>query len=272
MPKIVRAKKPSVTPPPAPPAPPRITAPRVPPEIRNKSKVLLTVADGKIDWQNMTPESRRQFEQMFSDPKFLAQFGLSAKKMGWQPDQVKHIYDGLGMLNQTIAALFLRWPAAAVQVLGFTNEEKDLLAEPTAELANRYSTEFLQRHQALAVWGACFMGVMQSKMMKAGTIAKQEQARELEKKKAAAGIAPAPTGKTPRSPLAETADRLRHTAEKLRQTAEEIPRTRVIATASPAPPPPTNGEAIGISLEDLPDPAGLAGELSLEDEIAGPIA
>lgn len=261
MPKIVRSKKtPSPGPSPAPaPAPPRVTGPRVPPEVRNRTKVLLTVADGKIDWQAMTPDSRRQFEEMFKDPKFLAQFGLSAKKTGWQPDQVKHIYDGLGMLNQTIAALFLRWPAAAVAVLGFTNEEKDLLAEPTAELANRYSTEFLQKHQALAIWGACFMSVMQAKMLQASTIAREDRDRKLKairdqgKAGLARDVASTPPASTPPASVAS--------------------RTRIVVQGPPA----GNGHAspsdVAMSLEDLPDPLEVAQAPGVPtvDDIAGPI-
>lgn len=176
--KITRGKKTAAAPAaPAPAVTPK--APTAPPSSRNKTRVLLTVLDGKIDWQKMTPESRKQFEALFQDPTFLQQFGLSAKSSEWDPETIKHMYGGLGAFYQMIGAILLRMPPRAIEALGFTNAEKDALAEPTAKMADEYSGEFLKKHQALATWGIVFAAINGAKIKTALTIAEEERAKNL---------------------------------------------------------------------------------------------
>src|SRR5438105_4967721 len=45
---------------------------------KNGIRVLLSVIDGKIDWEGMTSESRKQFEKLLANPEFLKHVGLAA--------------------------------------------------------------------------------------------------------------------------------------------------------------------------------------------------
>jgi hypothetical protein len=156
---------------------PIITPPKAPASSRNKTRVLLTVLDGKIEWSKMTPESRKQFEEMFANPEFLRQFGLSMKSSEWDPETIKHLYDGLGMFYQTIGRVMLQLPPRAIESLGFTSAEKDALAEPTAKMADEYSGEFLKKHQSLVVWLGVFSAINGIKIKTALAIAAEERAR-----------------------------------------------------------------------------------------------
>lgn len=278
MAKILRSKKstPPVADPPAPrpPAAPRITPPAPPANVRDKKRVLLTTIDGRIDWQGMSPESRRQFEELFRDPKFLAQFGASLSKVGWDPEQIKHLYDALGVMSQAIAALFLRWPPEAVAVLGYTKNEKDMLAEPTAAVANEYSGKWIQEHQSLAVWGGLFFSIVQAKFMHGAALAKRAAIAR------APGRRPVAVGSPPTQPAAPAPAAAPGRASEGVRMSEK----RVIIPSEPAggageslddPIPPTNGHATvipesaveGSSLEEMPEPAEMPA--SLDDDMPG---
>lgn len=200
--KIKRGKKPTTEPAPA----PAVFPPRTPkpiPSSRTKTRVLLSVEDGKIDWKALTPESRRQFEELFKNPEFLAQFGIKpGARGGFDPEQVKYIYDAIGTAYQTIAALALRWPKAACDQLVYTADEKNILAGPTANLANQYVGAFLAKHQALLIWGSIFLAITQAKIARASAIAKadsvhQKLTREGRIAKAPPSPAPAPVPAAP---------------------------------------------------------------------------
>lgn len=170
--KIKRGKTPT------PAAAPPITPPTAPPSSKTRTRVLLSVLDGKIDWQKMTPESRKQFEEMFRNPEFLKQFGLSQKSSEWDPEQIKELYGGLGLFYQMIGKIMLRFPPRAIEALGFSEAEKNTLAEPTAKLADEYSSEFFKKHQSLVIWLSLFASVHAMKFKTAFTIAAEDMAKQ----------------------------------------------------------------------------------------------
>jgi len=180
--------------------------PRAPSSSKTRNKVLLSVADGKIEWEKMSPESRKQFEEMFQNPEFLAAFGLTGKSAAFDPEQMKFIYDAVGTGYQAIVAMFLRWPPEALRLLAYTPDQKNILAEPTAKLANKFAPAFLMKHQELLVWGAVFGSVTQANFLQASA-----KAKELEKlkQKPVSGLrvvapapasSPAPTFEVPFAP------------------------------------------------------------------------
>src|SRR5258708_33780341 len=128
--KILRGKVPPKggTPPKTTAAPPTpIIPPRAPASAKNKTRVLLTVTDGKIEWDKMTAESRKQFEAMFANPEFLKAFGLISKSSEWDSEQVKQLYDGLGMLYQNLDRLVLQLPTHAITIVGCPKAAKKVL-------------------------------------------------------------------------------------------------------------------------------------------------
>ena len=214
------------------PAPTPIKPPTAPPSSRNKTRVLLTVLDGKIDWAKMTPESRKQFEELFANPEFLKQFGLSQKSSEWDPEQVKHLYDGLGSMYQMLGKYVLQLPPRAIEVLGFSTAEKDALAEPTAKMADEYSGEFVKKHQSLFVWGAIFAAINGAKVKAALTIAAEERA------KLAPGKSQRPRPQVITAPTATP-----------RPTPPPVPEIVPVAPA-----PKEESGPVGPSLEETPTP------------------
>ena len=239
--KITRGKtpsKPAGAPAPAS-APTLIKPPTAPASSRNKTRVLLTVLDGKIEWGKITPESRKQFEALFADPEFLKQFGLSQKSSDWDPDQVKHLYDGLGQMYQMLGKYVLALPPRAIEVLGFSAAEKDALAEPTAKMADEYSGEFVKKHQSLFVWAAIFAAINGAKIKAAITNANEERARSIpprpgQRPRVVSASTPRPTPAPDPVPPASRA-------------ADPVPE---IMPATPAP----VREPLGESLEAAPIP------------------
>jgi hypothetical protein len=155
-----------------------LVPPRAPSSAKNKSKVLLTVLDGKIAWDKMTAESRKAFEDLFRDPDFLSQFGLTGKEKMFDPEQIKLLYDGISTIYHSVIGFFLRWPEPALKMLAYTDEQKAALATPTANLANKFAPAFLQKHQELLVWGAIFGAITQKNFLAAQTEAKKLMAKQ----------------------------------------------------------------------------------------------
>ncbi len=185
--KIKRGLAPSDPPPNPDPAPsgggptPRVrplVAPRSPSSAKNKTKVLLSVLDGKIEWEKMTSESRKQFEELFRDSEFLSQFGLTGKEKMFDPEQIKLLYDGISAIYHQVIAFFLRWPEPALKMLAYSDDQKQMLAQPTANLANKFAPSFLKNHQELIVWGAIFGSITQKNFMEASSKAKEMMAKQ----------------------------------------------------------------------------------------------
>jgi hypothetical protein len=172
-----------------------LVPPRAPSASKTKNKVLLSVLDGKIEWEKMTAESRKQFEDLFHNPEFLKQFGLTGKEKMLEPEQIKALYDGISTVYQQVCAFFLRWPAGALKLLAYTDEQKQILAGPTANLVNRFAPAFLVQHQEILVWGAVFGAVTQKNFMAASG-----EAKKLAAQKPAAAIPGAPAGGPVRVP------------------------------------------------------------------------
>jgi hypothetical protein len=150
-----------------------LVPPRAPSSAKNKSKVLLSVLDGKIEWEKMTAESRKSFEDLFKDKEFLSQFGLTGKEKLFDPKQIKQLYDGISMMYRTVVGFMLRWPEGALKMLSYTDEQKEMLAEPTAKLANKFAPAFLVQHQELIIWFSLFGFITQKNFLEASTEAKK---------------------------------------------------------------------------------------------------
>lgn len=140
----------------------------------------------------MDATARKQIEELFRNPEFLKQFGLPAKSQ-FDPKQCKALYDGMSMVYKTVCGLFLRWPDAALAVIGYTPEQKEMLAEPTARLLDRLAPKLLQQNSEIVMWLMIFGAVTQANFLKAAAIAKEVQ----EKKRPAQIPAPRATASGP---------------------------------------------------------------------------
>lgn len=205
-----------------------LVAPRAPSSAKNKTRILLQVLDGKIEWEKMDAAARKQFQDLFQDREFLAQFGLTGREKLFDPAQVKYLYDAISTLYRTVVGIFLRWPEPALKLLAYTPEQKETLAEPTANLANRFAPAFLQKHQELIVWGAIFGAITQQNFQAATA-----KANELMQKPA-----PAPGPPGPRA---------------------------VVAIPAPTPTAPASRPAPVVEVPFMPPPSMVGGEIeSLE--------
>jgi len=195
MTRIIRPKTDAGPVPPAPGATPEpspearrrpLVPPRAPSSAKTRGKVLLSVADGKIEWDKMTSESRKAFEEMFRDPDFLREFGLTGKE-NFDPEQMKAIFDGLSMVYQTAVGFFLRWPIEALRLLAYTEEQKNMLKGPTAKFADKFAPKLLRDNQELVIFFAIFSAITQKNFLAATAEVKKLEAE----KKRPPGAAPA---------------------------------------------------------------------------------
>ena len=162
------APAPSPQPSPAPSATVRpLVPPRAPKSAKNSARVLMSVLDGKIEWEKMTAEARKSFQDLFKDKEFLSQFGLTGKEQIFEPEQMKALYDGISMMYQTVVGMVLRWPPEALKLLAYSADQKEMLAKPTAKLASKLAPAILVKHQELFIWGSLFASITQANFLKA---------------------------------------------------------------------------------------------------------
>jgi len=93
------------------------------------------------------------------------------------------------MVYQTVIGMLLRWPTEALRLLAYTDEQKDMLAEPTARLADRFAPRILQNNQELIIWGSIFAAVTQKNFMTASAEAKKKM-QEKNNQRGAPGAGP----------------------------------------------------------------------------------
>lgn len=173
--------------------------PRAPSSSKWKNKVILSTLDGKIEWDKMTPDARKAFEELFADPKFLTQFGVTKKEGAFDPEQMKALYDGISVMYQTVVGFLLRWPAPILKMLAYTEEQKNMLAKPTADLVNRFAPMLVMENKELLIFLAVFGSITQKNFMAATTELKKLVA---ENKRGAPGAAatPARVDEPPKNP------------------------------------------------------------------------
>lgn len=176
-----------------------LVPPRAPSSTKRQTKVLLSVADGKIEWEKMEPSARKQFEGLFSDPEFLKQFGLLPKSGdAFDPEQVKMLFDAVSTAYQTVCRFLMKWPPEALKLLAYSELQKDLLKKPTANLLNKLAPAILIKNQELMVFATVFFSVSQQNFTAARTVATEIRQRELDQKRNSAAASPhttVPTGK-----------------------------------------------------------------------------
>lgn len=173
-----------------------LVQPRAPSGTKRQTKVLLSVADGKIEWEKMAPEQRKQFEQLFKNPEFLKAFGLNPKDAEvFDPEQCSYLYDVVSMALQSVCRMLLKFPPAALKVLAYSKEQKELLSEPTANLINRLAPKLLIENQELVVFATVFFSVTQQNFSEARRIAMEDARQQLEARKVAAAASPHSTAK-----------------------------------------------------------------------------
>jgi hypothetical protein len=150
-----------------------LVPPRAPSSAKYKNKVILDTLDGKIQWDKMSAEARKSFEELFADEKFLKQFGVVKGDQAFKPEEMAQIYDGISFVYQSVAALLLRWPAAVTKLLAYDEAEKKMLGEPTANLLNRFAPKLVMENKELLIFLMVFGSVTNAKFMAASAEAKK---------------------------------------------------------------------------------------------------
>lgn len=174
-----------------------LVPPRVSANSKRQTKVLLSVTDGEIEWEKMDPAARKKFQELFSNPEFLKQFGLLPKGGDtFDPDQVKFLYDALGTAYASIFRFLKKWPPEALKLLAYTEDQKELLKEPTANLLNKLAPAVLMKNQELLIFGVMFFAQTQQNFVRATQTAALIRRAELEKARAVAAASPHATIET----------------------------------------------------------------------------
>jgi hypothetical protein len=149
------------------PGPRPLIPPRAPQSSKKKTRVLFAADDGKISWKNMTPEARKQFEELFQDSEFLKQFGLKGDVSMMTAEQAESLYDAVGMIYSTVVRFLMKWPPEALKLLAYNDEQKKALAEPTAAVLNKFAPALLMQNKELLVWGSVFLMTTQANFLQA---------------------------------------------------------------------------------------------------------
>lgn len=146
--------------------------------------------DDRIDFQSMSPESSKVFNELMHQPEVQAQFGIGPLKNGFDPEHCKQIYEALGLILMGGCKAAFKWPNEALVKLRYTEEEKEQLAKPTANVLDELAPKWLRENQSVAALVLVFGGITQNKLREAATVAAIIRQRQA-----------APPGSAPRAPI-----------------------------------------------------------------------
>jgi len=184
--KTIPAKKPSTSVPEPEPAP----APRFTPRGNNKSRLLIAVADDRIDFQNMSAESGKRLNELMHTPEVQKQFGIGVLTDRFNPEHCKRVWQGIGHILAGMGGFVFKWPASACEKMYFTESEKEELAEPTARALDEIAPAWLKENQAVAALLVVSGAIIQNKMREAAMETRRVLLERQQMVNAAAGVPP----------------------------------------------------------------------------------
>lgn len=142
----------------------------------SKNRILVAVKDERIDFQAMSPDAAKTFNELMHSPDVQAQFGIGPLTQGFDPQHCKRIYEALGLVLMGFGKMAFRWPAEALQKLQYTEEEKTELSKPTAAALDELAPKWLRENQAIAALVLVFTAMTQNKIREAAMVAAQMKA------------------------------------------------------------------------------------------------
>lgn len=116
----------------------------------SRLSVPLTGSNG-IDWEHMRESNREQVKTVIGgwlrDPKIAADFGIEKPLVEvFSADWCGSIYDAIGAVEKSFASkLFGCSQKAAEQAFTYSEQEKAVLAKPTAAVVNKYAFDWMIR-------------------------------------------------------------------------------------------------------------------------------
>src|SRR5271163_5135185 len=114
-----------------------------------RKRLLIAIADNKIDFAGMDPEATKSLNELLHNPEVQAQFSIGPMSQKFDPEQCKRLYQAIGKLMHTGARVGLNWPERAAAALEYDEQEQTELAKPTATVLDELAPKWLQENQAV---------------------------------------------------------------------------------------------------------------------------
>jgi hypothetical protein len=172
-------------------------APRFQPRGTNKQRILIAVADERIDFGAMSPDSSKRLNDLMHTAEVQKQFGIGPLSDRFDPRHCRRIYEGLGHILMGIGGFVFKWPESANEKFIFTEAEKDELAEPTAAALDEVAPMWLRENQAVSALVVVLGSILQNKMRAAALEARRVALERQERVNVAAGVPPQTTIEIP---------------------------------------------------------------------------
>lgn len=140
---------------------------------KSTGRILVPItASGIIDLARMNRDARKQLTELVRREDVQKQLGFGPPAATFDPEQCKHLYDGIGRVYNWVGKFLLKYPDKAARELMYTEDEKQELGPATATMLDSYAPAWLATHQAFAAWAVVFAGVTAPKWSRANEVAK----------------------------------------------------------------------------------------------------
>jgi hypothetical protein len=135
---------------------------------------------GAVDFEAMRSETRQRIIAALAHPDTQRAIGVreEAQNLPLGPEQTQYIYVALGEIEVQIARLLRIPEPVARRCFSYTQQEIEILSEPTARVFNRYATGWLREHSDLAMLLLILVSLHQRKLMNLRQLLQQEAQKE----------------------------------------------------------------------------------------------
>lgn len=188
--KTLSHRKPVTSVPTSTPDTPDQPAPKFTPRGSKKERLLVAIENERIDFESMSGESAKRFNELMHKPEVQHQFGIGPMTDRFDPRHCKRVWEGVGHILMGIGGFVFKWPAEACQKFEFTEAEKEELAEPTAAALDELAPKWLRENQAVAALLVVSGSILQNKMRAAALEARRIAIERQQMVNAAAGVPP----------------------------------------------------------------------------------
>ncbi len=126
-------------------------------DIPKKERLSIPLTEsGAPDWDSMKTGNRARVEQFLASHGTVAGLPNDFKESKIKPEQVVIVYDALASAIRWAGTALLKWPSELTKHIKYSDEQKEMLKQPTADLFARYSTRWMLDHQELMAWAMAF--------------------------------------------------------------------------------------------------------------------
>ncbi len=140
-------------------------------------------AEGRLDLSSYRPGSRERLKRALMDGALLGELGINPEPIDeFTPKNCKGLYSLLNEFCVWAAStpFFGVPPELARQALAYSDEDMEILAEPTCAVLNKRASNFLLKHKDEALLLSALISVHQRKVMYLAALMKKRAAQKPE--------------------------------------------------------------------------------------------